>query len=83
MYPSVEQGCEANANLVEPQIGHGLIGNSLFTFNNANKVFFASTQGKKRRIKVKAEILRQPLNWFRSHFTWLQPPLVFLQRHQD
>ena len=40
MYPSVEQGCEANANLVEPQIGHGLIGNSLFTFNNANKVFF-------------------------------------------
>ena len=48
---------EANANLVEPQIGHGLIGNSLFTFNNANKVFFASTQGK-RRIKVKAEILR-------------------------
>lgn len=82
MYPSVEQGCEANANLVEPQIGHGLIGNSLFTFNNANKVFFASTQ---RRIKVRA--LRSPspapLNWFRSHFTWLQPPLVFLQRHQD
>ena len=39
MYPSVEQGCEANANLVEPQIGRGLIGSSLFTFNNANKVF--------------------------------------------
>ena len=28
-----------NANLVEPQIGRRLIGSSLFTFNNANKVF--------------------------------------------
>lgn len=46
-----------DANLVEPQIGHGLIGSSLFTFNNANKVFVAKRSNN----------ARDPgLNWWES-----------------